>query len=127
MSSAIERRLAQAQARISRIDATEAARLRDAGALLVDTRPGWQRAEFGAVPGAIVIERNHLEWRLDPSGDHRHPAAIEHHGAIVVFCQEGYASSLAVESLQDLGIPDVHDLAGGFAAWAAAGQPTTTG
>ena len=62
-----------------------------------------------------------LEWRLDPTSSHRHPAAVGHRGPIIVFCQQGYASSLVVASLADLGVPDVHDMAGGFEAWVAAG------
>ena len=93
------------------------------GATFVDTRPAAQRAEFGEIVGAVVIERNVLEWRLDPTGEHR-LESIDHDRPIVVFCQEGYSSSLAVASLVDLGLADVHDLSGGFAAWSAAGFPT---
>lgn len=100
-----------------------AARLRDAGALVVDARPFELRREHGVVPGSIVIDRNVLEWRLQPSGEHRHPAVAAHDGPIVVLCQQGYSSSLAVASLVELGVPDVHDLVGGFEAWAAAGLP----
>jgi len=123
MTSAIDRHLEEVRRGISILTPHAAAELRAAGALLVDTRPVAQRAEFGQIPGAVVIERNVLEWRLDPTGEHRHPAAIDHHGPIVVFCQEGYSSSLAVASLAALGVPDVHDLAGGFSAWTAAGLP----
>jgi rhodanese-related sulfurtransferase len=119
---ATDRLLAAARARISTVDAHESARLQATGATLVDTRPAAQRAEFGEIAGALVIERNVLEWRLDPDGDHR-LTTIDHTRPIVVFCQEGYASSLAVASLVDLGLTDVHDLAGGFAAWSAAGLP----
>ena len=121
-TAATDRLLAAARARISTIDAHEAALLRANGATLVDTRPAAQRAEFGEVDGAVIIERNVLEWRLDPDGDHR-LTTIDHSRPIVVFCQEGYSSSLAVASLVDLGLTDVHDLAGGFAAWSAAGLP----
>ena len=89
----------------------------------MDTRPIAQRRQFGEIPGSVVIERNVLEWRLDPASPHRHPAATDHDRTIVVLCQEGYASSLAVASLRGLGLRDVHDLAGGFAAWARAGLP----
>jgi rhodanese-related sulfurtransferase len=123
MTSSIERHLEEVRAGISILTPDAAAELRTAGALLVDTRPVAQRAEFGQIPGAVVIDRNVLEWRLDPTSEHRHPAAIDHHGPIVVFCQEGYSSSLAVASLVALGMADVHDLAGGFSAWAAAGLP----
>src|SRR6478735_5115413 len=121
--SATDRLLAAARARISTVDAAEAFRLQQAGATLVDTRPAAQRAEHGEIAGAVVVERNVLEWRLDPSGDHRLPD-IDHDRPLVVFCQEGYASSLAVASLVDLGLTDVHDLAGGYAAWSRAGLPT---
>jgi rhodanese-related sulfurtransferase len=123
MTSSIERHLEEVRAGISILTPDAAAELRTAGALLVDTRPVAQRAEFGHIPGAVVIDRNVLEWRLDPTSEHRHPAVIDHHGPIVVFCQEGYSSSLAVASLVALGMADVHDLAGGFSAWAAAGLP----
>jgi rhodanese-related sulfurtransferase len=121
-TGATDRLLASARARISTVDANETARLQAAGATLVDTRPAAQRAEFGEIAGAVIIERNVLEWRLDPDGDHR-LTTIDHSRPIVVFCQEGYSSSLAVASLVDLGLTDVHDLAGGFAAWSAAGLP----
>jgi rhodanese-related sulfurtransferase len=123
VTSAIEVHLAATQARISRVDAPTAAAMQRAGALLVDTRCEALRAADGEIPEAIVIERNVLEWRLEPTSAHRHPAVVGHEGPIVVFCQEGYASSLAVASLSDLGLHDVHDLAGGFEAWRAAGLP----
>lgn len=123
MSSSIDRLLASVRERISLVDPETAFAMQSGGALLVDTRPVAQRDEFGQIPGAVLIERNHIEWRLDPTSSHRHPAAINHRGPIVVLCQEGYASSLAVGSLVDIGVPDVHDLAGGFEAWAAAGLP----
>jgi rhodanese-related sulfurtransferase len=123
VTSAIDRHLARARQDISILTALEAAALRDQGALLVDTRPVAQRQRFGEIPGALVIERNVLEWRLDPTSDHRHPIAADHDGPIVVLCQEGFASSLAVATLVELGLHDVHDLGGGFEAWAAAGLP----
>ncbi len=121
-ATAIDRLLSAARANISIIDAAGAAAFQAAGATLVDTRPAAQRAEHGAIPGAVVVERNVLEWRLDATGEHRSPA-VDFDQPIVVFCQEGYASSLAVASLGELGLRDVHDLGGGFAAWAAAGLP----
>jgi rhodanese-related sulfurtransferase len=123
VTSAIDARLASVREQISLVDATVARQMQEQGALLVDTRPVAQRREFGEIPGAVVIERNALEWRLDPTGEHRHPAVIGHAGPIVVFCQEGYASSLAVASLAEIGVPDVHDLTGGFLAWASADLP----
>jgi rhodanese-related sulfurtransferase len=122
--AAIDDVLAVARERIRSIPPDAAAELRDAGALFVDTRPEAQRRRFGAIPGAILIERTVLEWRLDPTSAHRHEAVGDADQAIVVFCQEGFSSILAVSSLVDLGLTRVHDLAGGFQAWAAACLPT---
>ena len=94
------------------------------GARLVDIRPVAQRAREGGVPGALVIERNVLEWRLDPAGSHRIPEAVDHGVHWIVVCSEGYASSLAAASLRELGLHRATDLDGGFVAWAAAGLPT---
>src|SRR6266545_669129 len=99
---------------------------RSDGAVLVDIRPAVQRAATGVIPGAIVVERNHLEWRFDPASDARVPIA-SYDLRVVVYCQEGYTSSLAAASLQDLGLSRATDLAGGTEAWQAAGLPTTAG
>ncbi|HWC69114.1 MAG TPA: rhodanese-like domain-containing protein [Acidimicrobiales bacterium] len=119
----IEDVFAATRQRVSSIAPHAAAALYEQGALMVDTRSAAQREQFGMIPGAVLIERNVLEWRLDPACSHRHPAVSAHDQPIVVFCQEGYASVLAVASLGELGLTDVHDLAGGFEAWAAAGLP----
>jgi rhodanese-related sulfurtransferase len=116
--------LAAARARLDRIGPQEAAERAAAGAHLVDTRPQWQREQEGELPGALVIERNHLEWRLDPTSDARVPEAVDHDVEWILFCSEGYSSSLAAASLQDLGLHRATDVDGGFRAWAAAGLPT---
>ena len=121
--STVDDLLAAARARLERVSPSEAAKLAVDGALLVDTRPQWQRADEGALPGALVIERNHLEWRLDPASDARIPQATDHDVTWIVFCSEGYSSSLAAASLQDLGLHNATDLDGGFRAWKAAGIP----
>jgi len=116
--------LAAARARLDRPDPRRAAEMVRGGAILVDTRPGWQRAQEGELPDALVIERNHLEWRLDPASEARIPEAVDHDVEVIVVCSEGYASSLAAASLQDLGLRRATDLVGGFHAWRAAGLPT---
>ncbi|WP_327679540.1 rhodanese-like domain-containing protein [Streptomyces sp. NBC_00467] len=93
------------------------------GALLVDIRYAALRDQDGLIPGALVVERNELEWRLDPQGSHRAPQAVSHDLRVVVICNEGYASSLAAASLRDLGLHRATDLIGGFQAWRAAGCP----
>jgi rhodanese-related sulfurtransferase len=113
----VDELLAAARARLDRPDPQRAAELVAAGAILVDTRPGWQRAEEGELPGALVIERNHLEWRLDPTSTARIPEAVDHDVTWIVVCSEGYSSSLAAASLQDLGLRNATDLAGGYRAW----------
>ena len=120
----IDQVLADARARLARVGVEQAHAEHVAGALLVDIRPAAQRAVEGEVPGAVVIERNVLEWRLDPHSDARLPVA-DHALRVLVLCSEGYTSSLAAASLQDLGIRRATDVVGGFAAWRAAGLPTT--
>jgi rhodanese-related sulfurtransferase len=93
------------------------------GALLVDIRPVAQRHREGDFADAVVIERNVLEWRLDPRSPDRLPIISDHEVTIIVACSEGYASSLAAESLQRLGLHNATDLDGGFVAWKAAGLP----
>jgi rhodanese-related sulfurtransferase len=95
-------------------------------ALLVDIRYAALRERDGLIPGALVVERNELEWRLDPQGSHRAPEATSHDLRVVVVCNEGYASSLAVASLHRLGLLRATDLTGGFQAWKAAGLPVTS-
>jgi rhodanese-related sulfurtransferase len=115
--------LVAARSRLDRVDPLRAVALVADGAYLVDTRPGWQRAHEGELPGALLIERNHLEWRLDPASDVRIPQAVDHDVAWIIFCSEGYSSSLAAASLQDLGLRRATDLVGGYRAWRAAGLP----
>jgi len=117
--------LTAARARLDRPDPHRAAELAANGATFVDTRPGWQREAEGGLPGALLIDRNHLEWRLDPASDARIPQAVDHDVTWIVVCSEGYSSSLAAASLQDLGLHRATDLAGGFRAWRDAGLPIT--
>jgi rhodanese-related sulfurtransferase len=115
--------LAQARTRLERLGPRQAYDAMRAGALLVDIRPEAQRAVEGQLPGALVVERNVLEWRLDPASDARLPEAGDYGRQVIVICSEGYASSLAAASLQDLGLVNATDLAGGFRAWAGSGLP----
>lgn len=119
----VEDLLAGARSRLRRLGPHETAAAVARGALLVDIRPAAQRRREGEVPGAVVIERNVLEWRLDPASDARLPEA-GYDVQVVVMCSEGYTSSLAAAALQDLGVRRATDLRGGFAAWAGAGLPT---
>lgn len=124
--SAVDDLLAGSRRHLRRVGPQEAAELRAGGGLLVDIRPAAQRAQYGEIPGALVIERNVLEWRLDPTSPDRHPAVTDDpRRPVVVVCQEGYASSLAAESLQRLGLAGATDLDGGFCAWEAAGLPVS--
>ena len=117
--------LDETRGRLHRLEPAEAVARLAAGALLVDTRPVAQREADGEVPGALVVERNVLEWRLDPASDARLPEAIDHDVEVIVLCNEGYASSLAADSLRALGLHRATDVVGGYQAWAAAGLPTT--
>ncbi|WP_349362111.1 rhodanese-like domain-containing protein [Streptomyces sp. H27-C3] len=110
---------------LDRVGPQEAFEAASAGALLVDIRYAELRERDGLIPGALVIERNELEWRLDPQGSHRAAEATDHDLRVVVICNEGYASSLAGVSLRQLGLHRATDLDGGFQAWRAAGLPVT--
>lgn len=122
----IDEILADARTRLRRIEPGEAASRQVAGALLIDIRPHAQRVAEGEIPGALVIERNVLEWRLDPQSDARISEAS--YGLdVIVFCSEGYTSSLAAAALQELGITAATDLVGGFCAWRDAGLPVADG
>jgi rhodanese-related sulfurtransferase len=123
-STGIDDLLAAARARLRRLSPLETFVAVERGAVLVDIRPAAQRAEHGGIPGAIVIERNVLEWRLDPRSDARLSFADRYDLEVIITCQEGYTSSLAAACLQDLGLSRATDLDGGFAAWRAAGLPT---
>jgi rhodanese-related sulfurtransferase len=118
--------LDQVRADLDRVEPRQAhEEAQSAGALLVDIRYAALRDRDGLVPGAVVVERNELEWRLDPTGSHRIPEATGHDLRVIVFCNEGYASSLAAASLRQLGLHRATDLMGGFQAWRAEGLPVT--
>jgi rhodanese-related sulfurtransferase len=118
--------LARARAGLHRLGPHEARAARDAGALLVDTRTDVQRRAQGNLPGALVIDRTVLEWRLDPAGAHRIPEITGYDVRVIVVCRQGYSSSLAAASLQELGLHRATDMIGGVEGWLAAGLPVTT-
>jgi rhodanese-related sulfurtransferase len=118
--------LDMARARLQRLDPVAAHAAWRAGATLVDIRPAAQRRAEGEVPGALVVERNVLEWRFDPASDARLPEA-SYALQVLVLCSEGYTSSLAAYALQQLGVRRATDVIGGFQAWLHAGLPTTGG
>ena len=126
MSLTIEQVLDGARGRLRRLEPGAAYEAIQDGAVLVDIRPAAQRAEHGEVPGGLIIERNVLEWRFDPASDAR-LALAAYDLRVIILCQEGYTSSLAAASLQDLGVVAATDVDGGFAAWCEAGLPTTRG
>jgi rhodanese-related sulfurtransferase len=100
----VEELLAEARAEIDRLTPAEAHQAAQQGDLLIDIRPLEQRRRDGLVPGATVVDRNVLEWRLDPEGDHRNPALARRDGRIVLICDEGYQSSLAAATLRRFGL-----------------------
>jgi rhodanese-related sulfurtransferase len=121
----VDELLDDARSRLIRISPLAAASFVDRGAMLVDIRPVWQRIAEGEVPGSLIVERNHLEWRLHPAASARLAHARPGRQWIVL-CSEGYTSSLAADALNSLGIAAT-DVVGGFAAWRAAGLPTVAG
>ncbi len=124
---AIELLLERSRQRIARWTPQEAlARHRD-GARLVDIRPYHQRVDEGEIPGSLIIERNVLEWRLDPTSPHRIPGARSRLSEFIIVCSEGYTSSLAAASLVDLGLSRSGDMIGGVRAWIDQGLPHRSG
>jgi rhodanese-related sulfurtransferase len=119
----IDQLLADARHRLTRLSPAKALQAMGAGAVLIDIRADSQVARDGIVVGALVIPRNVLEWRLDPASEHRHPCAPQLDDHIILLCDEGYQSSLAAATLQQLGFARATDVAGGFQAWRAAGLP----
>jgi rhodanese-related sulfurtransferase len=115
--------LAEARGRLERVGPDAARAAQQHGALIVDIRSEVQRAADGVVPGALFFPRNVLEWRLDPASGHADPRVPGPEAEVIVMCNEGYQSSLAAATLQDLGFARATDLVGGFQAWRAAGLP----
>jgi rhodanese-related sulfurtransferase len=114
--AAVDVLLEKARERLERLTPAQARDVWAAGAVVVDIRPAAQRATHGELPGALVIERNVLEWRFDPTCEARLPIAA-YDLPVIVLCQEGYASSLAAASLQQLGVRRATDVVGGYARW----------
>ncbi len=120
----IDEILAASRARLVRLTPDQAFAEMSAGGVLIDIRPAAQRAEQSEIPGSTVVERNHLEWRLDPASDARLPWVTGYDPRVIVICVDGYTSSLAAAALHDLGLHRATDVIGGFRAWTAAGLPS---
>ncbi len=123
MTIGVNELLREARSGLRRLTPSDAAAAQRAGALIVDLRPESHLCAEGSIPGAISVERNVLEWRLDPAGAHRLAELEGPDQTIVLVCDEGYASSLAAATLQRIGLRNATDLIGGFRAWKAVGCP----
>ena len=121
----IDELLAAARAKLDRVAPEDLAREMAEGALVVDMRPVQQRVRDGVLPGALVIDRNVLEWRLDPASPDRAPGCDDYDRRVVLVCNEGYSSSLAAATLHDLGVHRATDLIGGYQAWASVAQSSS--
>jgi rhodanese-related sulfurtransferase len=120
----IDETLARARSHLRRLDPAEAyAAASEKDSFIVDIRPDVQRREAGEIAGAVVIERNHLEWRLDPSSDARIAEAVHSGIRWILICEAGYSSSLAADSLHQIGLWRSTDVVGGFQAWSEAHLP----
>ena len=115
--SAVDRLLEDARRDLDRVEPEQLAAELAAGALVVDIRPSEARAPDGELPGALVVDRNVLEWRLDPTAEDRLPEADDPDRRVILVCNEGYASSLAAETLRRMGLSRATDLVGGYRAW----------
>jgi rhodanese-related sulfurtransferase len=119
----VEALLAEARSTLVRLTPSAAARAQHDGALLVDIRPFEQRLQGGIIPGAVIIDRNVLEWRLDPGSPWRISEVTDLSRLVIVICAQGFSSSLAAASLQQVGVANATDVEGGFDAWLEAGLP----
>ena len=117
--SSIDEVLEQSRRHLDRVEPDRLAQEMADGALVVDIRPSENRDAEGLLPGAVVVDRNVLEWRLDPTSPDRIPEASDPDRRVILVCNEGYASSLAAETLQRVGLPRATDLVGGYRAWRA--------
>jgi rhodanese-related sulfurtransferase len=124
MPITLDELLIRARRDLVRVGPEQAAAALATGALLVDIRPADQRLTGGEIPGATVIDRNVLEWRLAPDSEWRIDAVAGPETRVIVLCNEGYSSSLAAATLKELGLVNATDVIGGFEAWQAAGLPT---
>jgi rhodanese-related sulfurtransferase len=121
--SAIDDLLAASRRDLDRVDPADLAAEMAAGALVVDTRPIDQRRRDGELPGSVVVDRNVLEWRLDPTSPDRLPEVCSTDLRVIVVCNEGYSSSLAAHTLRTLGLHRATDLVGGYQAWLGTRRP----
>lgn len=119
----IDELLAAARSGLCRLDPVQAQAAMRSGATLIDIRSDSQIARDGTIAGSLVIARNVLEWRLDPASAHRHPRAPHLGERVILLCDEGYQSSLAAATLQQLGFAHATDVDGGFQAWRQARLP----
>jgi rhodanese-related sulfurtransferase len=116
--SSVDKVLAESRRNLERVEPEQLAEKLADGALVVDIRPAENRDAEGALPGAVVVDRNVLEWRLDPTSPDRIDEARDADDRVVILvCNEGYASSLAAEMLQRIGVRRATDLTGGYRAW----------
>jgi len=123
VAKTVDKLLTDVRDRYERIDPEPALEEQRAGAVIVDTRCYEQRKEHGLIPGALLMERNVMEWRLDPDSDYHEPWVENHETRVIVVCQQGFGSSMAVRSLLDMGLVRATDMAGGFEAWRQGGLP----
>ena len=124
---AVEVLLERTRAQLDRVQPEKLAAAVAHCAVVIDIRPVEQRARDGELPGAVVIDRNVLEWRLDPTSPDRAPLGIGHQTRVIVVCNEGYSSSLAAATLCELGLVRATDLIGGYQAWRACTPLTNLG
>jgi rhodanese-related sulfurtransferase len=122
MQISIDELLANARSRLARVNVAQLNHEIAAGALVIDIRPVEQRQRDGSLTGALVIDRNILEWRLAPSSQSR-LADLDQDQRVILVCNEGFSSSLAAATLVELGLPLATDLVGGFQALMAEGHP----
>jgi rhodanese-related sulfurtransferase len=118
--------IAEADALVDAVSPEEAqALLGQEGVVFVDLREKGELRREGTVPGAVHVPRGMLEFWIDPDSPYFKPE-LAGPARYVFFCAAGWRSALATRTTLEMGVTSVCHIAGGFAAWKAAGGAVET-
>jgi rhodanese-related sulfurtransferase len=123
MKKGYKKLLAEAEAEIDTLLIEQALRLHgDDGVVFVDLRDPREIQRDGRIPGAFSCPRGMLEFWIDPESPYAKPVFSEPR-RFVFYCASGWRSALAAKTAQDMGLPNVAHIGGGYTAWKKAGGP----
>jgi rhodanese-related sulfurtransferase len=115
-----------AEKEIQTLDVAAATALLDnPGVVFVDLRDPRELTREGKIPGAFHAPRGMLEFWVDPDSPY-HKDVFSSGKRLVFYCQSGWRSALATQTVQHMGLANVCHIGGGFSAWKASGAPVET-